>query len=314
MFATEQTTASGRLTPARNLHLDHFAAAVHDLDRRLGGGEQREAFVVMLAEQDNLRAAMAWSFESGRLKPGIAIAARSSRFWDWRGSLAEASTWLTRFLDAGPDETMPDVGLLTSWAGYFAWELGEEERSARLVAEAERIAVEQSDHFSRGAALTGAALQARSYGDHAAAIRVVAEIRDIAVAAGEPWLAAWADNHDGLSLLAAGDPAAAEGAAQASLDAFNELGDRRATGWALTVLAQVAFERGEHPRALELAAEAVAISCESGDGRNAAWALELAAESARSSGDMTTALRFESDAAELLVERGMPASPWRRSS
>ena len=312
LFATEKTTASGRSRGARDLHLDHYAAAVRVLDRRLGGSEQREAFAVMLAEQDNIRAAMAWSLESGRLEPGIAIAAYSSRFWDWRGSLAEASTWLTRFLDAGPEEALPNVGLLTSWAGYFAWELGEEERSARLVAEAERIGSEQGDHFSRGAAMTGAALQARSHGDHAAAIRIVAEIRDIAAAAEEPWLAAWADNHDGLSLLAAGDPNAAERAARASLEAFGELGDRRATGWALTVLAQVAFERGEHSRSVELASEAVAISCESGDGRNAAWALELAAEAARASGDTPAAVRYEADAAELLVERGMPISPWRR--
>ena len=73
-----------------------------------------------------------------------------------------------------------------------------------------------------------------------------------------------------------------------------------------------AFERGEHSRSVELASEAVAISCETGDGRNAAWALELAAEAARASGDTPAAVRYEADAAELLVERGMPISPWRR--
>jgi predicted ATPase len=311
LFGIDQLAAAD-LTRAREFHLDHYATVVRDLDERLVGTQQRAAFAEMLAEQDNLRAAMGWSLESGRLEPGVVIAAWSSRYWDWRGSLAEASTWMSRFIDAKPDESVPHVSLLISWAGYFAWELGEEERSVALVAEAERIATAQHDEYGRAASLTGAALHARSRGDQEAAVRSDEHVRDIGLAIGEPWLIAWADNHDGLSLLSAGDVVGAREAAQASLDEFTALGDRRATGWALTVLAQIAHEQGDHPATIKLADEAVVVSREAGDGRNAAWALELAAEAARASGDEAAAVSFEADAAELLAERGMPASPWRR--
>ena len=278
------------------------------------GSDQATAFEALVAEQDNLRAAMAWSLESERLAPGILIAAWSGRFWDWRGNLAEGGTWTTRFLDSIDDEATPNLPFLVSWAGYVAWEFGDEERARQLAADSLRIAEAQGDRHGQATALTGIAIHARVGGDAARGVEADAEIRLIAHELDNDWLAAWADNHDGLSLLGAGDIDGAEAAAEASLRSFRELGDRRASGWSLTVLAQVALARADHPLVVELADEATTLSCQVGDGRNAAWALELAAEAARASGDEAQATRFEADAAALLRERGVPQSPWRRST
>lgn len=302
------------LDGTRDLHLDHYAERTLRYDEELSGSRQMAAYEALVADQDNLRAAMRWSIESGRQAPGMRIAARAGRFWDWRGSLAEALTWTNRFLDAVSDESVPDYSLVVAWAGYFAWELGDGDRSRDLVARAKRIATEQGNDHSRAVALSGQALHARVGGRAAEAVRLNDEVRRISAQIGELWLAAWADNHDGLSLLGVGDIDGAEEAGQASLSGFRDLGDRRASGWALTVLAQVAHARGDYPRVIELADEAMRVSRQVGDGRNAAWALELAAEAARASGDEAQARRFEADAADLLRERGMPESPWRRST
>lgn len=312
VFGVEQLEDADELVAARDRHLDHYAELVRELDDRLQTADQMTAFAEVSEEQDNMRAAMAWSLESGRLGPGVSIAAWSARFWDWRGSLSEASTWMTRFLDAEPAEAIRDVALLTSWSGFFSWELGQEERAAELSAEGLRIATEHGDRLGLAASLTGKAMQARANGDPAEASRRNAEVREIAIELAQPWLQAWADNHDGLALLAAGHVAAAEAAAQQSLRAFGRLGDRRATGWALTVLAQIAHEQGRPERTVELAKQAVGVSIEAEDGRNAAWAMELAAEASREIGDHDEAARYDRSARELLDERGMATSPWRR--
>ena len=313
IFGTERLTAEGEHDTVRNLHLDHYAERITRYDDELQGPKQTAAFEGVVADQDNLRAAMGWSLESGRFAGGVHIVAQAGRFWDWRGSLAEGGTWTNRFLEAVEDESTPDLSFLVSWAGYVEWELGREERARELIATSLRIATENNDAYGRAAALTGVALQARVGGDAAKAVEANAEVRRLAIEKGDEWLAAWADNHDGLSLLAAGDIEAAEAAGQASLDEYRRIGDRRATGWALTVLAQIALARQEHERVLELANEAAKLSCQAGDGRNAAWAMELAAESARASGDEAAATRHEADAAQLLRERGVPQSPYRRS-
>ena len=313
VFGIDQLEAAGDLEATRDRHLDYFATLAEQLDDGLQTTRQLAAFAAFVEEQDNMRAAMAWSLETQRLEPGITIAVWNSRFWDWRGSISEASTWMTRFLDAQPAERAKYVALLTSWAGFFAWELGQRDRAAHLAAKGLRIATEQGDRLGLAATLTGTALQARIKGNLDEASRRNAEIRSIATEIAEPWLQAWADNHDGLSLLAAGHVAAAEAAAQQSLQAFSRLGDKRATGWALTVLAQVALEQERHERTIELARKAVEVSTTAGDGRNAAWAMELAAEASRATGDVESANRFTAAAADLIEERGMPQSPWRRA-
>ena len=123
----EQLAAEGELERVRDLHLNHYEARIVHYNDLLMGSDQAAAFEALVAEQDNLRAAMAWSLESERLAPGILIAAWSGRFWDWRGNLAEGGTWTTRFLDSIDDEATPNLPFLVSWAGYVAWEFGDEE-------------------------------------------------------------------------------------------------------------------------------------------------------------------------------------------
>lgn len=313
VFGVEELEKADELEDVRGRHLDYFASLATQLDDGLQTTRQLAAFAAFVEEQDNMRSAMTWSLETKRLEPGIAIAVWNSRFWDWRGSLSEAATWMGRFLDARPAERVKYVALLTSWAGFFAWELGQQDRATDLSAKGLRIATEQGDRLGLAANLTGKALQARIKGDPGEASRRNAEVRSIATELAEPWLQAWADNHDGLSLLAAGHVSAAEAAADQSLQAFTRLGDKRATGWALTVLAQVALEQKRYARTIELAAKAVEVSTVSGDGRNAAWAMELAADASRAMGDVTAADRFAAAAADLIEERGMPQSPWRRA-
>ncbi|NND02736.1 MAG: hypothetical protein HKN91_08115 [Acidimicrobiia bacterium] len=312
-FGLAQLAQSDELVAARDRHLDYFAALAEQLDDGLQTTRQLAAFETLAEQQANMRSAMAWSLETARLQPGIGIAVWNCRFWDWRGSLSEPALWTGRFLGANPSERTKFVSLLNSWAGFFAWELGDFGRAAELSAAGLRIATEQGDRLGLAATLTGTALQERVRGNPSEASRRNAEIRSIASDLAEPWLQAWADNHDGLALLAAGRVAAAEAAAEQSLQAFTRLGDKRATGWALTVLAQVTLEQKRYERTIELADRAADVSAASGDSRNAAWALELGAQASRAIGDIAAAERYAAAAAALIEGRDVPQSPWKRA-
>ncbi|MEL7209266.1 MAG: hypothetical protein AAGK32_13705, partial [Actinomycetota bacterium] len=248
-----------------------------------------------------------------RLRPGVRIAARTGRFWDWRGSLAEADMWLTRFATAAPtDRGITDLGLLLSWHGFFTAELGDAARAAELSAAAIAVAEADADHYGLAVSLSGPAFLDRLDGRAEDSLARTAEMRALARRIDEPWMEAWTDNHDALSLLDLGRAAEAADAAQRSYDGFATAGDRRALGWALTALAQVALDAGDGTSARVRAEEAMALSVEFGDGRNAAWAAELAAAAHRLADDPTAADALEQQAAELLSARGMPLSPWHQ--
>ena len=256
-----QKLAESELTElVKSQHADYYAERAHQLDLELMGPNQVAAFAAFVTEEDNLRAAMEWSLGFDELCSGVRIAARSGRFWDWRGSLAEASSWLGRFTGAVGDLLVPELGFMMTWTAFFAGELGDTEKANGYAADARRIAEAQHDQYGVTMAMATEALYARIGGDPAAAVRIDSEIRRISQESRDAWFAAWADNHDVLALLATGDLDSAQQAAEASLRGFRDIGDSRATGWALSALAQVAHKRGEHRAATEFAREAAALS------------------------------------------------------
>jgi predicted ATPase/DNA-binding SARP family transcriptional activator len=313
-FGLHELVGAGQEAETRARHAEHYADVALQLDREIMGANQAAAFATFIAEEDNLRAAMDWSLTAGELAPGVRVAARLGRFWDWRGSLAEANTWLGRFMDATDGVLVPELGFMTTWASFFVAELGDIESAHALTAEARRIALEQEDNYALAVVMAGEAMHARIGGDAEGAVRIDEEIRAISreLVDGR-WMIAWADNHDVLALLAKGQLEGAQSAAEASLAGFREVGDARAIGWVLTALAQVALKKGDYAAAIEFARESAALSLSVGDGRNAATASQVAADAARASGDVDRAEGLEAEAATLLAARGMPFSPWRRS-
>lgn len=317
-FGLRLLTTAGEESALRERHAQFYADEAERLDRLLTSSDQASAFASFVANEDNTRAAMVWSLDAGvddpaQWTPAARIGARTGRFWDWRGSLAEANTWLSRIVDVITDERVPELPIAISWLGYFAAELGDLDRADALVDRADAIARAQSDDYALSLVESGRAMYTRLRGDPRAAIEAAARLRAISVPAGDHWGTAWADNHDALAHLALGDHEAAAASGDRSRLGFSRLGDQRATGWALTVLAQIALETGANTEARDLASEALTLSVEVGDGRNAAWTCEVAAAVARAENDEQQASALEERAAEYLAERGMPRSPWQRS-
>ncbi len=106
-YALEKLEESGEAPRLRDRHLDLFVARAEEIAPKLQGSAYQSLWLNWLdGEQDNLRAALAWSLESGRIENGLRLAVALIWYWRLRSSDLEIRTWLERLL-VQADETVP---------------------------------------------------------------------------------------------------------------------------------------------------------------------------------------------------------------
>lgn len=98
-FASEQqaTTASDPLS-SRRRHALYFMQLAESAEPYLVGPEQLDYINRLSVEHDNLRAALAWTIETGEAEIGLRLAGALTFFWDAGGFLGEGQHWLTQVL------------------------------------------------------------------------------------------------------------------------------------------------------------------------------------------------------------------------
>lgn len=319
-FAAEKGAADpAEANAAGRRHAEFFATRAAKLDLDLIGQDQKQAFVRLVADEDNYRSAMAWCLDRDPsilddLQPGVAIAAHLGRFWDWRGDLAEASTWLSRFEAAANEATpaSPDLWLLLSWDAFFASELGQPQRATRSGSIAKALAATSGD-YARLVVRSGQGLAMRLDGRPKDALIYAEQVAEQASELGQDWWVAISNNLRALAHLDLDDLDAASDAAADAHQQFTAIGDRRAIGWVLTAQAQIELERGNLDAATNQADKASTTSIEAGDGRNAAWAFQIGAAAATAAGNEDRASELRAQAQTAVIGRGMAIAPWASS-
>jgi predicted ATPase/DNA-binding CsgD family transcriptional regulator len=100
-FALEQLAASGEAAEARAAHADYYLGLAETAQRERLAYRHRSAFARAAHDQDNLRAALRWAWESGQTE---LLAALVGALWPaWYmvgGALAEGLSWVERALAA----------------------------------------------------------------------------------------------------------------------------------------------------------------------------------------------------------------------
>ncbi len=102
-YALEKMSQAGEAARLRDRHLDLFVARAEEAAPRLGDAYQQLWLAWLEGEHDNLRAALAWSLESGRIEAGLRIANALVRFWEIRGHVQEGLAWFERLLTRADD-------------------------------------------------------------------------------------------------------------------------------------------------------------------------------------------------------------------
>jgi predicted ATPase/transcriptional regulator with XRE-family HTH domain len=99
-FAGEQAVAHGEVDGLARQHAIVFAELAEAAEPELGRSTQERWYRRLLAEQDNMRAALAWSLERQEALFAQRIAGALWLFWRRQGAYSEARRWLDRALGA----------------------------------------------------------------------------------------------------------------------------------------------------------------------------------------------------------------------
>jgi predicted ATPase/transcriptional regulator with XRE-family HTH domain len=98
-FASERAQAHGEATELARRHTTVFAELAEAAEPELGRSTQDWWYRRLLAEQDNLRAALAWSLENEEVVLAQRLAGALWLFWRRHGDYPEARLWLDRALE-----------------------------------------------------------------------------------------------------------------------------------------------------------------------------------------------------------------------
>ena len=97
-YAREKLQESNEGREAHDRHLDYFVKLGAEAELKLRGSELSEWLDRLETEIDNIRSALVWSQETGRIESGLGLA--TSLFWFWyiRGHRTEGLDWLQSLL------------------------------------------------------------------------------------------------------------------------------------------------------------------------------------------------------------------------
>jgi non-specific serine/threonine protein kinase len=225
-YARSRLLESGEESVLRGRHRDWFLSLAERAEPELRGPDQGMWLDRLELEHDNLRAALAWSRESGEAEEALRLAGALWWFWYARGYWNEGRTWLE--------------GALSEGSGTSA--------------------------SVRAKALNGAGLLARDQGDYGRAEMLCEESLALFRKLGDKRGIAWSLRNLGFVVWSRGDNERAGMLSEGSLALFREIGDKWGIANSLRILGLVARRQGDYGRAAELGEGSLALSREIGDG------------------------------------------------
>jgi predicted ATPase/DNA-binding CsgD family transcriptional regulator len=244
LLETVRAYAGARVPPdplaaLRARHAAHYRALAERAAPQLRSAGQAVAFSALAAEQPNLRAALAFSADSGDVEGGLRLVAALALFWDAAGQRREAQGWIRRLLAAGdPPPTPASVDGLAQ--ASFLLQRSDADEALRAAALAAELAAGLGERERAVAALaTGWALAYR--GRRAEAAAALGPALAWFDAAAHPWQRAVA--LQGLA-LATGDLDDALEHAQRAVELFREAGDLTRVANTLYTMADGALNAG----------------------------------------------------------------------
>jgi predicted ATPase len=106
-YVLEQLTAHREYERLHDWHASYYLGVAEAAERGLRGAEQRVWREQLVAEQENFRAALAWSCQQAKAETGtqqpatevsLRLASALRSHWEWQGHIAEGRQWLETVL------------------------------------------------------------------------------------------------------------------------------------------------------------------------------------------------------------------------
>lgn len=267
-YGREVLVHSGEWSLIRDRHLQRYLELTESADPQLRGEQQQLWLNRLDREYDNLRAALAWSLEGGRLKSGriaagLRIATGLYQYWRIRDYVEEGLQWSSQLLAEADDEISATVRVnALSYTSILAGIRDHSELQMRYAQQAVVLG-ETADEAAKPAlamALGAQSYAARKMGDYQTAFRL----------------------------------------AMREIQLFRELGDRYNVALGLSINSFAAMSLGKYEQAHAMLDEALPLLRELGDPYRIAMALNFSGDLARCESDYARAIPAYEDSISLL--------------
>jgi non-specific serine/threonine protein kinase len=298
-YALEHLRSTGESAAMRRQHAGFFLELAESAEPHLMSAGREPWLRRLDAEHNNLRAALAWTLETGDADTGLRLAGALRWFWYFRGHFGEGYHWATQLLAMSGAAARTSARAKALYcAGGLAFYFSNPAAAYPLLMESVAIWRELGDSRQLARALTFASLPTSLAQRAFAEARAQAE-ESVALFRGldDRWGLALALTYAGVIMWT--DPEAearAPALFKESVHLFRTLGDEWGAAGSVLYLGGICQEQGDAPGARARYEEFVAAMRESRDGWRLASGLDILAELLRAGGepDRAGALATES--------------------
>jgi predicted ATPase/DNA-binding CsgD family transcriptional regulator len=301
-YGQEKLSESGEAEQVREHQTAYYVALAEEAEPGLKGERQVAWLERFELDHDNLRTAISWSLERGKLQRAAQLAWALWLFWWIRGHFAEGRRWMEEVLAKGSVMPAPARAQALFVAGTMACGQGDHHSAEPLLEESAALFRELGDARGVAHALGSAAVLAITQERYEQGIVYSEEATDLFLEVGDKWGAAPMLGCSAVGWLNRGDHGRAMSLAERGLALCRETGDRHGTCIALYTLAGVAQAARDYERARVLFEEGLTVSAELGNEAAIVHCLEGLASVAGAEGQNTHAARLWG-AAEALLEK-----------
>jgi predicted ATPase/DNA-binding CsgD family transcriptional regulator len=310
-YADERLTAAGEAEVMHARHAAHFAALAVASSGEAARTRQQDWAMRLAAEDQNLRAAMAWGLRADP-EAALRIAAGLSWYWHTRSQLAEGRRWLERALAAPAGDRAARARALHG-AGQIVYRQGDCEAAQAFLTEALEIQRELGDERGVARTLRSLGLALLSLADYRLADRCLEEALAIQRGLGDGFDVARTLGSLALVAIAAGRHQAARDRCEECVALARQTNDEWGLAISIGTQGELALEVGDHEAARSHLQVSIGVLSRLGDAASVAYRLEGFARLAAASAEPERALTLAAAAGSVWTRSGAVAVPhWRR--
>lgn len=155
-FALEKASENGNLEEFKNRHAECFFELIENIEKERVklGGLPKNQFEKLQFENDNLRAAISYLFETN-IEKTLCLAANLQLFWSNNAQFTEGRQIIKRALNEASKTPSFYRGFACKGAGMLAWKQGDFDESSKFYDEALEIGEALPDEFITAIAKNG---------------------------------------------------------------------------------------------------------------------------------------------------------------
>ncbi len=261
-YAQAKLIACGEWSTIRDVHLQYFLKLAEETAPKLSGQYQQMWLDWLEGEYGNIRSALAWSLENGRVEAGLRIIIAIYQFWTIRDYVEEGLAWVERLLAQADERISPVVHAnALAYAAFLAGFRGNTTAQMGYGREATTLAEAAGDEGKSALvwALAAQAYAARAAGDYHTEFTIGERVIELYRELGDSYLLGVSLSVSSFSAMSIGKYDAAHTMLDEALPLLRELGNPYRIAMALNYLGDLSRCEKDYPSAQTAYEESISL-------------------------------------------------------